>query len=55
MISEKNYCPLCKKRIFDFGATQETMNISFFIELKCPNCRNIVRVHFNKGTEVEVK
>jgi uncharacterized protein YbaR (Trm112 family) len=47
MVSERNTCPLCRKRIFDLTAAEN--DICFSIELICPNCRNIVRV--NHGIE----
>ena len=34
-------CPVCKKRIFDVSDTTGT---SVHVRLKCPHCRNIVKI-----------
>lgn len=40
-------CPMCKKRACDIRVTNGTENVDFYVELKCPNCRNIVRIQYS--------
>jgi phage FluMu protein Com len=37
-------CPVCNKRACDFYVKDATENMDFFVELKCPNCKKIVKI-----------
>lgn len=39
-------CPICRKRSCDIGIVSGQTDIRFFVELKCPNCRNIVKIGY---------
>ena len=41
MLKYKMKCPKCEKRAFDISAIS---NVPVIVELKCPNCRNIVKI-----------
>lgn len=41
MLKYKMICPKCGKRVFDIS---DKPSNPLTIELKCPNCRNIVQV-----------
>jgi transcription elongation factor Elf1 len=43
----KMRCPMCGKRAFDIS---EMPADTVIIELKCPNCRNIVEIQCGKNT-----
>lgn len=52
MLKHKIQCPKCGKRAFDISALpQETI----VVELKCPNCQNIVRVPCTKQMCIDAK
>lgn len=38
------YCPNCNKRLFDILKTSDC-----FIEIKCPKCKNIVRIKLSEN------
>lgn len=46
MLKYQMKCPTCKKRAFDISALP---NVPLVVELKCPNCKNIVRVSCTKN------
>lgn len=46
MLKYKMKCPACHKRAFDISALSD---IPLVIELKCPHCKNIVRVPCTKN------
>ncbi len=41
-------CPLCGKRACDIKVESETDNLDFYVELKCPNCKNIVKIQYSR-------
>ena len=47
MLKYQMKCPTCKKRAFDIS---KLLDIPLVIELKCPNCKNIVRVSCTKNS-----
>lgn len=42
-MKEKVNCPICKKRALDICSSPKG---EIWIELKCPHCRNIVKVRY---------
>lgn len=40
-------CPKCGKRACDIKVENETNNLNFYVELKCPNCKNIVKIEYS--------
>lgn len=46
MLKHQIKCPTCRKRAFDIS---ELPNVPLVIELKCPHCKNIVRVSCTKN------
>lgn len=42
----KMKCPRCGKRACDICVNNTVKTTDFFIELKCPNCKNIVRIQY---------
>lgn len=45
MLKYKMICPKCGKRAFDVS---DKPLKSIIVELKCPNCHNIVQINFKE-------
>lgn len=52
MSKERLICPKCSKRVCDVSVTCIT-GVAFHVELKCPNCRNIVDVEYPRSYHTE--
>lgn len=52
MIPCKMQCPRCSKRACDIKVNNNIENLDLSIELKCPNCRNIVQIRYYKGISI---
>ncbi len=46
MLKYQMKCTVCRKRVFDISALKD---VPIVIELKCPHCKNIVRVVCTKN------
>lgn len=52
MVPCKMQCPRCGKRACDISANNSIENLDFYIELKCPNCKNIVKIQYYKNISI---
>lgn len=48
----KMQCPRCGKRACDISVNSNIENADFIVELKCPNCKNIVRIRYLKTISI---
>lgn len=52
MVPCQMQCPRCGKRACDISVNNSIEDLDFYVELKCPNCKNIVQIRYYKNISI---
>lgn len=48
-------CPLCQQRLCEITSDSMQREMRVIVEMKCPRCKNVVRVQFPVNSVVKTK
>lgn len=48
-------CPLCQQRLCEITSDSMKREMRVMVEMKCPRCKNVVRVQFPVSSIVKTK